>query len=324
MSKYSSVIIGSGSYLPERILTNEELSKIVDTNDEWIVSRSGITQRHIVAEGELTSDLAFNAAQKAIEAAKLSPDQIDLIIVCTTTPDRSFPAVAVTVQAKLGIKNIPAFDVQAVCSGFIYGLTIADNFIKSGSVKNALVIGAESMSKLLDWQDRTTCVLFGDGAGAVVLKACDADKYEGIISSQIQSDGSYEDILYTDGGVSSTGTSGVMKMAGREVFKQAVDKMSSTIKEVLNNSKYTKEDLNWVIPHQANARILSAVATKLDLPPEKLVMTLDKHANTSAATIPLAIDHHVKLGLIKNNDLLVLAALGAGITWGGCLLRWNS
>ena len=245
---------------------------------------------------------------------------IVMIIVCTTTADRSFPSVAVTVQTKLGIKNIPAFDIQAVCAGFVYGLTMADNFIKSGFVKSVLVIGAESMSKLVDWQDRNTCVLFGDGAGAIILKA--QENHEGIIACQINADGAHESILYTDGGIAMNQKAGTIKMAGKEVFKNAVEKMSKTMLELLEQSNYSKEDLNWVIPHQANARILDAIATRLEIPKEKMVMTLDKHANTSAATIPLALDHHVKAGMIKSNDLILISALGGGLTWGGCLFRW--
>lgn len=322
MNKYSSVIIGTGSYLPEKILSNNDLAKFVDTNDEWIMSRTGINQRHIVAEGESTSDLAFKAAEKAIEDAKISPNEIDLIIVCTTTPDKSFPAVAVMVQSKLGIHNIPAFDLQAVCAGFIYGLTVADNFIKSGSAKTVLVIGAESMSKLVDWQDRNTCVLFGDGAGAVVLRAMDKDAHPGIISCQIKADGAYEDILFTDGGIASTQTSGVIKMLGKDVFKHAVEKMSQTLLDLLQETNYTKDDINWIIPHQANARILDAIASRLEFPREKMVMTLREQANTSAATIPLALDHQAKLGKLKSNDLIMLTALGGGLTWGGVILRW--
>ena len=320
MHKYSSVVIGTGSYLPEKILSNEELSKTVETSDEWIESRTGIKQRHIVAKGELTSDMAYMAAKRAINSSKIDPEEIGMIIVCTTTPDRSFPSVAVTVQNKLGIKNIPAFDVQAVCAGFVYGITIADNFIKSGFVKNILLIGAESMSKLVDWNDRNTCVLFGDGAGAMVLQA--SDSHEGIISCKINADGAYENILYTDGGIGLSQTSGFIKMVGRDVFKHAVEKMSNSIINIIEESKYNKEDINWVIPHQANSRILDAVATRLDMSSNKMVMTLDKQANTSAATIGLALDHHVKAGMIKSNDLIVFSALGAGITWGACLLRW--
>ena len=322
MNKYSSIIIGTGSYLPSQILSNEELAKMVDTTDEWITSRTGIKQRHIVATSEFTSDLATKAAKQAIIAANIDPNEIEMIIVCTTTPDTTFPSVAVKVQANLGIKNIPAFDLQAVCAGFTYGLTIADNFIKSGNAKTILLIGAESMSKLLNWQDRTTCVLFGDGAGAVILKAFDNKKEEGIIACQINADGSYESILNTDGGVCLNQTSGVIKMAGREVFKHAVEKMSQVIINLLVQSKYTKEDLAWIIPHQANARIIDAIATRLSFPTDKIVMTLDLHANTSAATIPLALDHQVKAGMIKSGDLIMLTALGAGLTWGGAILRW--
>jgi 3-oxoacyl-[acyl-carrier-protein] synthase-3 len=320
MNKYSSVIIGTGSYLPEHILSNEELSNKVDTNDEWIVSRTGIKQRHIVAEGELTSDVAYMAAKRAIESAKLNPEDIGMIIICTTTPDRSFPSVAVTVQTKLGIKNIPAFDIQAVCAGFVYGLTMADNFIKTGFAKTILVIGAESMSKLVNWEDRNTCILFGDGAGAVILQA--HQSHEGIIACQISADGAFESILHTDGGIGLNQTTGYIKMSGRDVFKHAVEKMSKTIVDLLETSKYKKDDLNWIIPHQANARILDAIATRLEFPSDKIVMTLDMQANTSAATIGLALDHHVKAGMIKSNDLIMITALGAGLTWGGCLLRW--
>ncbi len=323
MKKYSSVIIGTGSYLPEHILSNEELAKMVDTNDEWIVSRTGIKQRHIVAEGEMTSDMAFMAAKAAIESSGIDSQEIDMIIVCTTSPDKSFPSVAVNVQAKLNLSGVPAFDLQAVCAGFVYGLVVADNFIKTGYIKTALVIGADSMSKLVDWSDRGTCVLFGDGAGAVILKAHQPNEHQGIIASQIHADGAYESILMTDGGVASTQTAGFATMVGKEVFKHAVEKMSDVVESVLNKSGYTQDDINWLIPHQANARILSAVAKKLDFPMEKVAVTLDMQANTSAATIPLAIDHYVKEGMIKGGDLIMTTALGAGLTWGGCLFRWK-
>jgi 3-oxoacyl-[acyl-carrier-protein] synthase III len=323
MYKYSSVIIGSGSYLPKHILTNEELAKTVDTNDEWIVSRTGITQRHIVAENETTSDMAYQAAKNAINAAAININEIDMIIVCTTTPDCTFPSVAVQVQAKLGLKNIPAFDLQAVCSGFIYGLTTADSFIKTANAKTILLIGADAMSKLVDWSDRGTCILFGDGAGAVVIKAHDSEQYQGIISSSICADGAYESILVTNGGTSSTQTTGSATMVGKEVFKHAVEKMSSSVTELLDKTGYTKDDINWLIPHQANLRILDAVAKKLDFPKDKVAMTLDKQANTSAATIPLALDHYVKAGMIKSGDLIMTTALGAGLTWGACLFRWK-
>jgi 3-oxoacyl-[acyl-carrier-protein] synthase III len=323
MPKYSSVIIGSGSYLPKHILTNEELAKSVDTNDEWIVSRTGITQRHIVAEGQFTSDMAYEAAKSAILSAGIDANEIDMIIVCTTTPDNTFPSVAVNVQTKLGLKNIPAFDLQAVCAGFIYGLATADSFIKTAGAKTILLIGADAMSKVVDWTDRGTCILFGDGAGAVILKAHDADKQQGIISSSICADGAYKSILVTNGGVSSTQTTGKATMVGKEVFKHAVEKMSNSVTNLLDQTGYSKNDVNWLIPHQANLRILDAVAKRLDFPKEKVAMTLDKQANTSAATIPLALDHYVKAGIIKSGDLIMTTALGAGLTWGACLIRWK-
>lgn len=322
MTKFTSAIIGTGSYLPRKILTNSELSTMVDTTDEWIVSRTGIKQRHIAGEGELTSDMASFAAREAIKSAGIDHSEIDMIIVCTTSADKSFPSVAVMVQANLGIKNIPAFDLQAVCSGFVYGMTVADNFIKAGSAKHILLIGAESMSKLVDWKDRNTCVLFGDGAGAVVLKAVDSEKHQGVIATKIQADGCLESILYTDGGIASTQNAGVTKMLGKEVFKHAVEKMSNVILDLLDTSGYKKSDINWIIPHQANARILDAIANRLDFPLDKIVMTLDLQANTSAATIPLALDHHVKAGKMKSGDLVIFTALGGGLTWGGILMRW--
>lgn len=322
MHKYSSVIIGTGGYLPSRIVTNNELSKTVDTNDEWIISRTGIKQRHIVSEGEFTSDMAVRAAKEAIESANIKADQIDIIIVCTTTPDQSFPSVATKVQAKIGAIKAAGFDVQAVCSGFIYGLSIANSFIKSGMAKTILLIGADSMSKLINWQDRNTCVLFGDGAGAVILSAMDKNKHEGIIDTQIASDGCLESMLYTDGGVSSTQTAGNLKMLGKEVFKHAVEKMSKVILDLTERNNILKEEIDWIIPHQANSRIIEAIANRLAFPTEKIAMTLDMHANTSAATIPLALNHHLKLGKIKSNDLIALTALGGGLTWGGAILRW--
>lgn len=323
MLKYSSVIIGTGSYLPKKIMTNDDLSKIVDTNDEWIFSRTGIRERRIAGENELTSDMAANAAIDAIKSANIDPSEIDLIIVCTTSGDKSFPSVAVSVQRKLGIKNIPAFDLQAVCAGFVYGLTTADSFIRSGFAETILLIGAESMSKLVDWNDRSTCVLFGDGAGAVILKAYDCEVQQGIITSKISAEGEFEDILYTDGGIAFNQRAGYIQMLGKEVYKHAVEKMSSTVLSLLDASGYKAEDIDWLIPHQANARIIEAVARRLDFPREKVALTVDKQANTSAATIPLAIDNYVKQGKIKSGDLLVLTALGAGLAWGGCILRWK-
>jgi len=322
MSKYSSVIIGSGSYLPKNIVTNEDLAKTINTNDEWIVSRTGIKQRHIVAEGEYTSDMAFEAAKAAIESAKISADEIDMIIVCTTSPDTSFPSVAVKVQSKLGVKNIPAFDLQAVCAGFVYGLSIADSLIKSSGAKTILLIGADAMSKLVDWQDRATCVLFGDGAGAVIIRGQENTE-AGIVSSIISADGDYESILVTDGGVASTKTAGVATMVGKEVYKHAVEKMGKAITDLLDRTNYSKEDLAWIIPHQANLRIIDAIAKRLDFSMEKMVVTVGTQANTSAATIPLALDYAVKEGMIKSGDLIMVTALGAGLTWGSCLLRWK-
>lgn len=324
MHKYSSVIIGTGSYLPKAILTNDELAKKVDTNDEWITSRTGIKQRHIAAEGEFTSDLATEAAKKAIEAAKISAQEIDMIIVCTTTPDKTFPSVAVTVQAKLGIKNIPAFDLQAVCAGFVYGLSVADSFIKAGNAKTILLIGAETMSRVLNWQDRSTCVLFGDGAGAVVIKAEEnPGTNSGIMFTQIHAAGEHEEILLTDGGVSLNQTAGTILMNGKEVYKHAVEKMGGVIKTLLEKANLNKDDLNWIIPHQANLRIIEAIAKRLEFPMEKMVVTLDSQANTSAATIPLALDYAVRNAMIKSGDLIAITALGAGLSWGGCILKWK-
>ena len=323
MHKYSSVIIGTGSYLPKSILTNEELSKAVDTNNEWIVSRTGIKQRHIAAKDEFTSDLAAKAAERAIESAKISAQEIDMIIVCTTTPDKTFPSVAVSVQAKLGIKNIPAFDLQAVCAGFIYGLSVADSFIKSGNAKTILLIGAETMSRVLDWQDRATCVLFGDGAGAVIVQAQTQENHSGIMFTQICAAGEYEGILSTSGGTSLNQVSGTILMTGKEVYKHAVEKMGEVIKNLLEKANLTKDDLNWIIPHQANLRIIEAIAKRLEFSMEKMIVTVDSQANTSAATIPLALDYALKNQLIKSGDLIAMTALGAGLTWGGCILKWK-
>jgi 3-oxoacyl-[acyl-carrier-protein] synthase III len=317
-----SIIIGTGSYLPEKIVTNNDLAKLVETTDEWIFSRTGIKQRHIVAENELTSDLALQAAKRAIESAQIKPEAIDLILVCTTSPDRSFPSTAAIVQSKLDLHNIPAFDIQAVCAGFVYGIKVADSFIRSKSYKTILVIGAETMSKLVNWQDRNTCVLFGDGAGAVILQANDNDEY-GIIECNINAEGSLSNILYTDGGVSLNREAGYAQMLGKDVFKHAVEKMSNSITTLLHNNHLTTEDIDWLIPHQANSRILEAIGTRLDFPASKIVMTLDKQANTSAATIGLALDHHFKAGKIKSGDTIILTALGAGLAWGGCLLKWK-
>ncbi len=302
------------------MLSNNEIASIVETSDEWIRQRTGIVQRHIADEGELTSDLAVNAAKSAIEKAKISVDEIDLIIVATTTPDKTFPSCATIVQIKLKCKNAFAFDVQAACSGFIYAVTVADSLIKSNNrIKYALVIGAEIMSRIVDWEDRSTCVLFGDGAGAVVMKS--EMGRSGIISTNLYSDGNV-DILCTNGGISSTGDSGKICMNGREVFKHAVDKLTASVEETLkcNNLKIT--DIDWLIPHQANIRIIEAVVKKLDFPIEKVINTVDKHANTSAASIPLALDYAIQESKIKSGNLVLLISIGAGLTWGSVLLHY--
>ena len=323
-----SEIIGCGSYLPERIVTNEELSTMVDTSDEWIVERTGIRQRHLADEGELTSDLAFMAAKKALEHAGTSARDLDLIVLATTTPDNTFPATATKVQAMLGMEQGAAFDVQAVCSGFIYGLSIADNFIRSGQVKNALVIGAETFSRLLNWQDRGTCVLFGDGAGAVVLSAAesvppsDHASARGILSTHLHSDGRTNDLLYVDGGPSMTQTVGKVRMMGREVFKNAVINLAAVVDEALQANGLKQDDIDWLVPHQANKRILDGTAKKLKIAPEKVVVTVDKHANTSAASVPLALDEAVRDGRIQRGHLLLMEAMGGGLTWGAGLVRW--
>lgn len=316
-----SVITGSGSYLPEQAVTNQALAEKVETNDEWIVSRTGIRKRHIIAPGELTSDMAANAARKAIEAAGITADAVDFIIVATTTPDNSFPSTASKVQALLGIKRGAAFDVQAVCSGFIYALSLADNFIKCGQAKTVLVIGADAMSRLVDWEDRSTCVLFGDGAGAVVVQAT-AEEGRGILSTHLYSDGSYGDLLYTDGGVCSTGTAGKLRMVGQEVFKHAVEKISDALMEALSANQLTIDAIDIMVPHQANIRILTAIAKKLHLPMEKVVVTVGEHANTSAASIPLALDAAIAAGTITKGKLVALGAIGGGLCWGSALIRW--
>ena len=296
-----SKIIATGSYLPQKILTNSDLEKTVETSDEWIVGRTGIQQRHVAVEGELTSDLASLAAKKAIENSGLKAEEIEMIILATTTPDLTFPATATTVQAKIGAKSAFAFDVQAVCSGFVFALTTADNFIKSGQVKNALVIGADTLSRIVDWKDRNTCVLFGDGAGAVVLQATKEDK--GILASNLYSDGSLNDILKTSGGPGSNQKTGIIEMAGKEVFKHAVEKMVKSVLSTLDKAGLEKKDIDLLIPHQANLRILNAVANRLELPEEKVVLTVAKHANTSAASIPLALDQANSQGRVVFTSL---------------------
>ncbi|MBL0338900.1 MAG: ketoacyl-ACP synthase III [Rhodospirillaceae bacterium] len=316
-----SVILGCGGYLPEKILSNEELSGKLETTDEWIQQRTGIKQRHLAAKGEKTSDMAVKAAQIAMKKANITAADIDLIILATTTPDRTFPATAVTVQAKLGIERGFAFDIQAVCSGFVYALAVADNFIRLQQVKHALVIGAEVFSSLLDWQDRSTCVLFGDGAGAVVLKGQESDS-RGILSTHLFADGRYEEMLFVDGGPGSTGLVGKVKMVGKEVFKHAVQKMEQAVRTGLEHHKLSVADLDWLVPHQANKRIIEAVGDRLKLPIEKVIVTVDLHANTSAASIPLALAEATADGRIKKGDLVMLEALGGGFTWGSALIRW--
>jgi 3-oxoacyl-[acyl-carrier-protein] synthase III len=325
VSVVRSIVAGSGSYLPEKILTNDDLAKIVDTSDEWIVQRSGIKQRHIAAEGQVTSDLATEAAKRALESAGRTPADIDTIILATATPDNTFPASAVTVQANLGMTHGYAFDVHAVCSGFVYALTTADAYIRAGLAKRCLVIGAETFSRILDWEDRTTCVLFGDGAGAVVLERADGEgstQDRGILTSHLRSDGRHKEKLFVDGGPSGTQTVGHVRMEGREVFKHAVGMITDVIEDAFSATGFSADDLTWFIPHQANKRIIDASAKKLKIAPEKVVTTVQWHGNTSAASIPLALDTAVKDGRVKKNDLLMLEAMGGGFTWGSVLLRW--
>jgi 3-oxoacyl-[acyl-carrier-protein] synthase-3 len=320
-----SVVLGCGSYLPSRILTNIELAQSVDTSDEWIVQRTGIHERRIAAPGEKTSDMGIHAAKAALAHAKVEASSIDLIVLATSTPDQTFPASAVTVQAGLGITGGAAFDLQAVCSGFVFGLATADGLLQSGAFKRALVIGSETFSRIIDWKDRTTCVLFGDGAGAVVLDAQQQPgtrEDRGILTSYLRSDGRYKDKLYVDGGPSSTQTVGHLRMDGREVFRYAVGAISEAIDGALAQSGFKSEDIDWFVPHQANKRIIDGVARKLDLEPGQVVMTLDRHGNTSAASIPLALADAVADRRIKRGDLVLLEAMGGGFTWGATLIRW--
>lgn len=316
-----SHIVSTGSYLPEKILTNHDLEKIVDTSDEWIFQRSGIKQRHIAADNETTSDMAVEASKRALGQAGLTASDIDGIIVATTTPDQTFPSVAVTVQAKLGAPVGIAFDVQAVCTGFVYAMSVADNFIKTGQLKRVLVIGAEKMSAVLDWEDRTTCVLFGDGAGAIILEARDSEESEGILSTHLYADGNMRDILYTDGGVSTTGQSGHIVMHGREVFKHAVSLMADAVNAALDHNNLSADKIDWLVPHQANSRIIESTAKKLSVPMEQVVMTVENHGNTSAASIPLAFDEAMRDGRIVSGQLVLFEALGGGLTWGSALAR---
>jgi 3-oxoacyl-[acyl-carrier-protein] synthase-3 len=326
MSMTRAVIRGVGGYLPERIVTNADLEKTVSTNHDWIVQRTGIHQRHIADKSQATSDLAVFAAQNALKNAGIDATELDAVIVATTTPDRTFPATAVRVQAKLGMRaGTIAFDVQAVCSGFLYALTVGNNFIITGQAKRVLIIGAETMSRILDWNDRGTCVLFGDGAGAVVLTAQEGTGRitdAGILSTHLHADGANEDLLYTSGGPSTTGTAGVIKMEGRDVFRHAVQRLAEVVDETLAANGLDKSAINWLVPHQANKRIIDATGEKLNLPPERVILTIANHGNTSAASVPLALSHGVENALFKPGDLLLLEAMGAGLTWGAALVRW--
>lgn len=318
-----SVIVGTGSALPRRAVSNAELAERVDTSDEWIVERTGISNRHIAAPDETTSSLATDAARRALEAAGFEPSSIDLIVLATATPDQTFPATATIVQKNLGCRGGIAFDVAAVCSGFLYAVGVADSMLRSGMAKRALVIGSETFSRILDWEDRTTCVLFGDGAGAVVLEAQeqDGDAARGILATRLHADGAHNELLYVDGGPSTTGTVGKLRMKGREVFRHAVVNLAEVLREVLEETGNSPEDIDWLVPHQANARILDATARKLNLPVEKVVMTVGQHANTSAASVPLALDQAVRDGRIRQGDLVVLEAMGGGFTWGASVVR---
>ena len=316
-----SVVLGVGSALPEREVTNDELAETVDTSDQWIVERTGIRSRFIAGDGETTATLARDSALKALEHAGIDASEIDLIVVATATPDQTFPSSATKVQAMLGIPDCVAFDVHAVCTGFLYALTVADSMIRSGSADKALVIGSETFSRILDWEDRATCVLFGDGAGALVLAAEEGGD-RGILATQLHADGRHNDLLFVDGGPSTTGTVGKLRMKGREVFRHAVVNLAQVMNDVLGAAGFSAEEVDWVVPHQANARILDATARKLGLPADKVIVTVDRHANTSAASVPLAFDVAIKDGRIKRGDLVVLEAMGGGFTWGAAVLRY--
>jgi 3-oxoacyl-[acyl-carrier-protein] synthase-3 len=322
---YRSVIAGVGSYLPERVVTNQELAETVDTTDEWIVERTGILERRIAADGQLTSDLAVAAASQAMANAGIEAGEIDLVIVATTTPDRTFPATAAEVQAKLGITGGAAFDVQAVCAGFVYGVAVADNFVRLGQAKHALVIGAETFSRILDWQDRNTCVLFGDGAGAAILsgKRINGEANQrGILSTHLHTDGRFRDLLEVDGGPSLNQQVGHVRMVGREVFRHAVEKLAKVVQEALEANDLTPADVDWLVPHQANKRIIDGTVRKLNLSPDHVVTTVDRHANTSAASIPLALSEATQDGRIKEGDIVLIEAIGGGLAWGSSLIRW--
>ena len=320
-----SLVAGCGAYLPERVVTNAELSKTVDTSDEWIRQRTGILERRFAADGELTSDMGTQAARGALEMAQMDAADIDLIVCATSTPDETFPSTATRIQAELGMERGAAFDVQAVCSGFVYALSIADNYLRLGDAKTALVVGAETFSRILDWEDRATCVLFGDGAGAVALRATESNgtnRDPGVLSTHLYSDGRYHDALYVDGGPSSTGTVGHLRMEGREVFRHAVVRMSEAIDAALEANGLTPGDIDWLVPHQANLRIIEAMARRLNLPQDRVIVSVDRHANTSAASIPLALCEGVADGRVQRGDLVMMEAMGGGFTWGSALLRW--
>lgn len=320
-----SRIIGCGSYLPEKVVTNDELAKTVDTSSSWIVERTGITQRHIAAEGELTSDLALAAAEQAIRAAGIIASELDLLVLATSTPDNTFPATAAKVQARLGMQQGVAFDVQAVCAGFICALTVADNFLLSGQAKTALVIGAETYSRILDWKDRATCVLFGDGAGAAVMRVEETPRSgpdQGVLAVRMHSDGRHYNALYVDGGVSSSQMAGHLRMQGKEVYRHAVINLAAVAGEALDAAGMTSNEIDWLVPHQANLRIMTAIQQRLNLPAEKMVVTVDRHANTSSASIPLALVEAIEDGRIKPGDVVLMEAIGGGLVWGSALVRW--
>jgi len=316
-----SVLVSTGSALPHNRVTNAQLAERVDTTHQWIVDRTGIEARHIAGDGETTATLATEAAKRALEAAGVRPDQVGLIVLATATPDQTFPASATRVQAALGIDDCIAFDINAVCTGFLYALSVADNMVKGGMADYALVIGSETFSRILDWEDRTTCVLFGDGAGAILIKAEECGD-RGVLATRLHADGRHNDLLYVDGGVSTTGTVGKLRMKGKEVFRHAVTNLADVLNEVLAASGHSPDEVDWVVPHQANKRILDATAKKLGLDPKRVVVTVDQHANTSAASVPLALDVAVRDGRIKRGDLLVLEAMGGGFTWGAAVVRF--
>ena len=324
MSVRRSVVAGCGGYLPARVVPNAELARRVDTSDAWIVERTGIRARHIAADGELTSHLATAASRRALEDAGVDAADLDLIVLATATPDRTFPSTATRVQQELGMVGGAAFDVQAACTGFVYALAVADNFLRCGQAETALVVGAETFSRIVDWNDRATCVLFGDGAGAMVLCAAEgagtgADR--GILTHRLRSDGRHHDLLHTTGGPSSTGAAGVVRMEGRKVFRHAVEKLAGVVEESLESAGLSIADVDWLVPHQANRRIIDGTARKLGLPTDRLIVTVDRHANTSAASVPLALDDGRTSGRIRSGDLVLLEAMGGGFTWGACLLR---